>query len=299
MGIRADMNPEYSGTDRALDAFARSRTLQAMAESMQPALRDWLESDSPQRRPIKDLLHGTFLGHPLHPLLTDVPIGAWTVTAICDTLELFGIDRYRDVAGVTLFIGALGAAGAALTGLADWSDTKDEPQRLGMLHAILNSAALTSYITSLLGRRNGARRLGLAAAFAGFGLMTAAAYVGGELSFGMQLGVKHTSVPVQPLDDFVRVLDVPPPDGAMQPAEAAGIPLLVTRSATGVRAVSGVCTHRGAALAEGTQDGACVRCPWHGSRFSLDDGRVLEGPATFGLAGFETRTSDGAVWVRS
>ena len=98
----------------------------------------------------------------------------------------------------------------------------------------------------------------------------------------------------------MRALDAPPPaNGAMQKAEAAAIPLLVTRTNTGVHAVSGVCTHRGAALGDGTQDGTCVRCPWHGSRFSLEDGRVLEGPATFSLAGFETRTSDGAVWVRA
>ncbi|HEY5348369.1 MAG TPA: Rieske (2Fe-2S) protein [Candidatus Lustribacter sp.] len=294
------MNPEYASTDRPLDAWARNRTLTRIAERIQPVLRNLLESDAPRRRPIKDLLHGTFLGHPLHPLFTDVPIGAWTVTAVCDALELFGIRRYRDTAQTALVIGALGAAGAAVTGLADWSDTKDEPQRLGMLHALLNSAALASYAGSLVARRRGARRLGLAGAFAGYGLMATAAYIGGELSFGMQLGVKHTAVPLEPSPDFARVLDEPALTGSsMHAAETATIPLLVTRLDDRVHAVSGVCTHRGAALAEGKQEGRCVRCPWHGSRFSLEDGRVVEGPATFDLATFDTRVAGGVISARA
>jgi nitrite reductase/ring-hydroxylating ferredoxin subunit len=116
----------------------------------------------------------------------------------------------------------------------------------------------------------------------------------------MQLGVKHTAVPVDPPKDFVRVLDESAlTGGAMQKAEVDTIPLLVTRFGAATHAVTGVCTHRGAPLAEGTQEGLCVRCPWHGSRFSLEDGRVIEGPATFGLASFETQIVDGAVSVRA
>jgi nitrite reductase/ring-hydroxylating ferredoxin subunit/uncharacterized membrane protein len=293
------MNPEYSATDRPLDALARNRTLTLLAEAVQPALRALLEGEGPQRRAIKDLLHGSFMGHPLHPLMTDIPIGAWTMTALFDALDLCGNRRYRDAADLTLVAGVAGAVCAALTGLADWSDTKDEPQRVGMLHAILNSAALTSYLTSLFARKREARRFGLLTAFAGYGLMTAAAYLGGELSFGMQLGVKHTAVPIEPPADFVPAVDAERlTQGVMHAAEARSIPLLVTRFGESTRAVSGVCTHRGAPLAEGIQDRTCVRCPWHGSRFSLEDGRVSEGPATFGLATFETQIANGTVAVR-
>jgi nitrite reductase/ring-hydroxylating ferredoxin subunit len=169
-----------------------------------------------------------------------------------------------------------------------------------MLHAILNTASLTSYLTSLIARRCGARGFGIAAAAAGYGLMSVAAFLGGELSFGMQLGVKHTAVPAEPPQDFVRVLDASAlSDGVMHAAEVETIPLLVTRTGAAANAVSGVCTHRGAPLAEGTQAGNCVRCPWHGSRFALDDGRVVEGPASFGLACFEARITEGAVSVRA
>ena len=231
--------------------------------------------------------------------MTDIPIGAWSVAAVCDAIELAGIERYRDAADVAIAIGALGAVGAAVTGLADWSDTKDEPQRLGMLHATLNSAALATYVAALIARRSGARRFGLAAAFAGYGLMALAGYLGGELAFGMQLGVKHTVIPVDPPLSFVHVLDPTElSEGAMHAATANALPVLVTRFNGTTRAVSGVCTHRGAPLADGEQVGNCVRCPWHGSRFSLEDGHIEEGPATFPLPDYETQVAAGGVSVR-
>ena len=293
------MNPEFGSPDGPLDALAHNRTLGQLAAVIQPVLRAALEGDDDRHRAIKDLLHGTFLGHPLHPPLTDIPIGAWTVAAACDVLDVAGVHRFRDAADIAIAVGAAGAAGAAVTGLADWSDTADEPQRLGMLHALLNSAALVSYVTSLIARRSGARRFGILTAFAGYGLMSVAAYIGGELSFGLQLGVKHTAVPVDPPADFVRALDEAALTGdLMHGAAADTIPLIVTRIGAAAHAVSGACTHRGAPLVEGTKEGDCVRCPWHGSRFSLRDGRVVEGPATFPLTPFETRVAGGAISVR-
>jgi nitrite reductase/ring-hydroxylating ferredoxin subunit/uncharacterized membrane protein len=293
------MNPEFT-SGAFLRQWSKNRTLARLADAIQPTLAALFESSDARRRPIKNLLHGTFLGHPLHPPLTDIPIGAWSVAAVCDGLEICGVKRYRDAADVAIVIGAMGAIGAAVTGLADWSDTSGEPQRLGMLHAILNTTALTAYVTSMAARRSGARPFGIAAAFGGYSLMTLAAFIGGELSLGMQLGVKHTVIPVDPPQDFKHVLDESElTGGVMHAAEVDTIPLLVTRFERTVRAVSGACTHRGAPLAEGSQEDRCVRCPWHGSRFSLEDGAVIEGPATFALASFETQVSDGAVSVRS
>jgi nitrite reductase/ring-hydroxylating ferredoxin subunit/uncharacterized membrane protein len=292
------MNPEFN-SDALLRSWSKNRRLAQLAEVIQPVVRSLFERDDASRRALKNLLHGTFLGHPLHPPLTDIPIGAWTVAATCDALELCGVEGYRDAADLAIAVGAVGAAGAAITGLADWSDTTDEPQRLGMLHAILNTTALSSYVVSTIARRTGGRRIGIATAFAGYSLMTAAAFLGGELSFGMQLGVKHTAIPVDRPQDFTRVLDESAlTENAMHAAAVETIPLLVTRIAGTVRAVQGACTHRGAPLIEGVQEDACVRCPWHGSRFSLEDGSVLEGPATFALATFETQVTDGAVAVR-
>lgn len=295
------MNPEITGTDRPLDAVARdAKWLDGLADLIQPTLRSLLEGDGPGKRAVKDVLHGLPLGHPLHPPLTDVPIGAWSVAAIADLLDVLGLKQFRATADHGVAIGVVGALGAAVTGLADWSDTKDEPRRLGMLHALLNTGALSAYGLSLIARKRGARSFGRRAAFAGYAVMATAAFIGGELSFGLQLGVKHTSVPLDPPADFVPVLpqaELTP--AQMRAAKVADIPVLVTRDDAGIHAVSGVCTHRGAPLAEGAQEGDCVRCPWHGSRFRLRDGTVAEGPATFPLERFETRTdADGTVLIR-
>ena len=290
------MNPEITSTERPVDAVARAGILQRVANAIAPPLQKLLESE--RAGAVKNVLHGTFLGHPLHPLLTDVPIGAWTVTAVCDLLEVLGFGE-RDGADVALGVGIAGAAAAAVTGLADWSDTKDEPQRLGVAHGLCTTSALLCYMASLAARRAGSRGLGIALSMTGYAILTGGAYLGGELSLGMQLGVKHTAVPIEPGPDFVRVLDSSAvAEGATHAADAGGIPVLVSRRGGACRTVSGVCTHRGAPLSEGTFEGACVVCPWHGSRFSVEDGSIAEGPATFPLATFETREQDGGVSVR-
>jgi nitrite reductase/ring-hydroxylating ferredoxin subunit/uncharacterized membrane protein len=293
------VNPEISSTGRLVDAAARSTALDGLADAIQPPLQAWLEGEGPVRRAIKDALHGTSIGHALHPMLTDVPIGAWTVTAASDLLALCGARTGREAGDFALRIGVAGAIAAAAAGWADWSDTKDEPRRLGLLHALLNGGALACYVGSLAARRANARGLGVALSLTGYGAVVTAAYLGGELSLGMQLGVKHTAVPVEPGDAFVRVIDEADVSaGGMCAANADGVPLLVARVDGEIRAVGGVCTHRGAPLAEGERDGRCVRCPWHGSRFDLADGTVVEGPATFPLPVFDVRLADGGVSVR-
>lgn len=296
------MNPEITSTERPLDRAARANTwLDRLGEAIQPPLRATLESDAAGRRTIKDLLHGRPLGHPLHPPLTDIPVGAWSVATIADLLDIAGLPQFRATAGHAIAVGAIGALGAALTGLADWSDTTDEPRRLGTAHALLNTAALSAFGFSLLLRKRGAQNLGRAAAFAGYATMATAAFIGGELSFGMQLGVKHTAEPIEPPAEYVPLLpQASLTPGSMQAANLLGISLLVTSDGADIHSVSGVCTHRGAALAEGTQEGDCVRCPWHGSRFRLRDGAVVEGPATFPLARFESvADASGTVLARA
>jgi nitrite reductase/ring-hydroxylating ferredoxin subunit/uncharacterized membrane protein len=294
------MNPEVTTGDGLTDRAAQLPGLDALADRIQPAVRDALEGNGPVRGPLKNLLHGTFLGHPLHPLITDIPIGAWSLAAVMDVLEMRGSVRYRDAADLAIGIGALGAVAAAVTGLADWSDTAEKPRRIGMVHALLNSAALASYGISLAARKAGARRAGIATAFLGYATMTAAAYLGGELSFGMQLGVKHTALAVNPPDDWERVLDASAlAAGDMQTVTIDAGPFLLTREGDTVHAVSDVCTHRGAPLHEGERTGGCITCPWHGSRFALDDGRVVEGPATFGLARLDARLAGGEIALRA
>jgi nitrite reductase/ring-hydroxylating ferredoxin subunit/uncharacterized membrane protein len=293
---RLVLNPELPLNRRIADRVARLPWLGSIADAIQPKIAKAIAAGGPA---VKNALAGTWLGHPLHPVLTDIPTGAWTVTAALDVCELFGADRFAAGADASLLIGMAGAYGAVATGYADWSDTSGAPKTVGLAHATLNGAATTLYLGSFVARRRRSRGIGIALAMAGYGLMSAAAYLGGELSLGMNLGAKHTAVPIFPPDDFTPVLD--DADLAKDKptrVEFAGIPLLLLRTGDEIRAIGAACTHRGAPLDEGTFEDGCIRCPWHGSLFSFEDGRVLEGPASFPQPIFETRLRGGKIEVR-
>ncbi len=292
------MNPEISSTDRLVDRLSRATVLDPVADVIAPLVSKTLEGTGPLA-PLKDLLHGKPLGHSLHVVMTDVPIGAWTMAAVFDTLELCGRTEFAAAADVSIGVGLAGGVGAIVTGLAEWADTKDEPRRLGLAHALTNDVAFALYSLSFGLRRSGKRGAAIASAFAGYAVVSFGAYLGGELSLGHQIGVKHTVTPIEPSPDFVAVLPESELGDEPKTATLDGIPLLLSRTARGeVAAVSAVCTHRGAPLGEGSFAGDCVTCPWHGARFDLASGSVLEGPATFPLARFETRIVAGQIEAR-
>ena len=293
------MTPEHSGTDRPIDRLSRDPRLDAIADVLQPIVQRAVNATGGSNSFVSDLLHGRFLGHALHPLVTDIPIGAWSMTAAFDALAAFGVRDLEAGADAALIIGIAGAAAAGITGYAEWSDTDGEPRRLGAAHAVLNSSALLSYIVSFALRRGGQRPAGVAIGMLGYALVGAAAYLGGELAFGLAIGVKHTAEAVKPEADFRRVCaadDIA--DGQTRPAFAGDDAVLLTRSAGDVSCVSGICTHRGAPLRDGNIVDGCVRCPWHGSLFALHDGTVKAGPATFDLQRFEARMEDSEIAVR-
>jgi nitrite reductase/ring-hydroxylating ferredoxin subunit/uncharacterized membrane protein len=243
---------------------------------------------------LKDALYGTWLGHPLHPAITDVPVGAWTATAVFD---LLGEERAADA---SLKLGVLGAAGAAVTGLAQWYDLQEmkEPRRLGTLHAMLNTAALSLYLASWSLRDNDQRGAGVATAMAGYGVATASAWIGGDLSFRLGIGVSRNAFehPSRKWKDAAALDEVA--DGGLTRVEVDGTPIVLLRDSDRIHATSATCTHVGGPLDEGELDGTRVTCPWHGSTFDLSDGTVVHGPATTPLNAFEARVKDGRVQVR-
>ncbi len=292
------MNPEITSTDRLVDRLSRAKALDPVANAIQGLVRKALEGTGPLA-PVRDLLHGKPLGHSLHVALSDVPVGAWTMAAVFDSLELCGRDEFAAAADLAVAVGLAGGLGAIATGLAEWADTKDEPKRLGLVHALSNDFAFGVYSLALVLRRTGRRRAGLATALAGYAVVSFAAYLGGELSLGHQIGVRHTAVPREPADAFVSVLPENELGALPKTADLGGIPLLLSRDRRGdIHAVAAVCTHRGGPLGEGSFADGCVTCPWHGGRFDLTDGTVLEGPATFPLARFETRVLQGQIQAR-
>jgi nitrite reductase/ring-hydroxylating ferredoxin subunit/uncharacterized membrane protein len=237
----------------------------------------------------RDLLSGTWLGHPVHPMLTDLPIGFWTSAWV---LDLVGPRRHREAARVLVGLGVLSALPAAATGASDWRDTTGRAQRVGLVHAAANSTAAGLYLASWLARRRGHTARGIALGMAGATAATVGGYLGGHLTQVLGVGVDAARVP-DALTDWTRALDEEAVTTAPTRVRVDGVELMVFRVDTRVVAMGAVCPHRGAPLEEGTVDDGCVECPWHGSRFRIDDGALVRGPAATPLVPFEAR-EDGA-----
>lgn len=215
---------------------------------------------------------------------------------LCDALAP-GLRKMLDSAGP---LEPLASTLHGTSGITEWSDTRDDARRLGMAHALLNTVGFGCYVASLGLRIRGNRTAARAIAFAGYAVSSFAAYLGGELSFGMRLGTKHTAYPNVPPDAFAPVLPVADLKDKPVRVEVSGIAMLLSRDNRGqISAVSAICTHRGAALDEGEFADGCVTCPWHHARFVLATGDVVRGPATFPLAHFQTRVSGQMIEVRS
>jgi len=229
---------------------------------------------------LKNALHGVWLGHPLHPVLTDIPIGAWTTALALDAkAAASGDDSYTRAADFALAFGLAGAVGSAVTGLTDWSETDGRAKRVGLLHGLLNVAATTLVATAYVLRRRDDRGTAQALAVAGISLATAGAYLGGDLVYGERIGVTHavvdepeTFTPVLPSADLA--------DGTMRRARSGDLDVLLVRQQGRACALAHPCAHLGGPLSEGELKDGTVVCPWHGSEFRIDDGAVVNGPST-------------------
>ena len=267
--------------------------LDNVAEQMERAFAPFLGQEAP--RGPRDLLYGTWLGHPLHAAVITVPVGSWSATMIFD---LMGEERAADL---SLGLGLVGAIGSAATGAAQWQDTTNQegPRRLGALHALLNVAATTLMAGSWVLRKQGRRRTGLALSTAGLGINLASAWLGGELAYDLGIGVDHAAFEKPPTDwTTVAVLD-DLRDGKPHRVDADGTPILLLRQGDQIRAIGATCPHLGGPLEEGTIDGDTVTCPWHGSVFSLADGALIHGPAMMPVAAYEVRIENGNVAIRA
>jgi nitrite reductase/ring-hydroxylating ferredoxin subunit/uncharacterized membrane protein len=246
--------------------------------------------------PVKDALSGTWLGHALHPLLTDLPIGFWTSAWV---LDLVGGKKAAPAARKLDGLGILAAVPPALTGASDWADTTDGDRRVGLVHAAANSVALTAFTVSYLQRRKGRRLAGIAWGWVGALAATAGGHLGGHLAYALGVGVDNTTFEDGPSEwtDVAAAGDLA--DGRPHLVDAGGVDVLVIREDGAVRAIADRCTHRGGPLHEGSTAGGCVTCPWHGSVFRLDDGEVERGPAALPQPVYETRVRGDRVEVRA
>jgi nitrite reductase/ring-hydroxylating ferredoxin subunit len=245
-----------------------------------------------RRRTLMDLLQGRWLGHALHPVLSDVPLGLWTSVPV---LDLIGDDT-----GATMLVavGCVAAGATAATGAADWSVTYGRDRRLALAHGLVNTAALALQVGSLAARLRGRRGRGRLLSVAGLATGAAAAYLGGDLVFDRALAVNHTAWLSGPAEWTDVADDTDVTEGVLSVVDVDDRKVLLTRVDGIVCALENTCSHAGGPLNEGSVEDGHVVCPWHGSRFRLRDGAVLGGPATFPQPHFEARKLDGRVQIR-
>lgn len=271
-------------------AIERSRALDSVGRALTNLFARMVRPGS-----LKDLLSGTWLGHPLHPLLTDVPIGSWTSGMV---LDLVGGEAAEDAADVLIGLGVLSAVPTAVTGLSELADVMEKEDRsVGVAHAIGNVTTVALFGLSYALRRRGRRATGIALSMAGGAVATASAYLGGHLVYRRVVGPSRAID--GPLPDWTPVLDSEElAEGKPRRVAVGTAQIMLYREGGRTFAVSNRCSHRGGPLHKGTVGDGRATCPWHLSTFSLEDGSVLRGPATAPQPAYDVRERDGRLEVR-
>jgi nitrite reductase/ring-hydroxylating ferredoxin subunit/uncharacterized membrane protein len=248
-------------------------------------------------RPLKDFLNGTWLGHPIHAAITDIPIGALTVTVILD------LANQRAAADIALVIGILTMLAAAVAGFADYTDTDGTARTRASLHSTLMVVALVIYLVSLAQRAGNPpdRTVPVVLSIVAYLIVLTSAYVGGDVvyAFGNMVSrhafawPSHEWHPLQ-LDGGLDLGTLP--EGEPAHAQLGDDGLVLVRIAGSVHALDATCAHAGGPLAEGRVVDGCVECPWHQSRFRLRDGTVAQGPAVYDQPRYEIRAAEAGGW---
>jgi nitrite reductase/ring-hydroxylating ferredoxin subunit len=270
-----------------------TRQLAELAEPLDEVAEPVQAAVNAVPQPLRDVLDGVWFGNPLHPALTDVPIGAWSAAFVLDLAGSPAADQ-------ALGVGILGAVPTALTGLNDWSHLKDDARRIGTVHALLNSMALALNVASYVARRDGHRGLGRLLSGVAYAGTLFSAHLGGHLSFGLGVRVNRTAFE-SPRDRYAPVCDEEELNGGkLVGVELEGEAVVVSRSEESgeVCAIAATCSHLGGPLDQGSREGDTVVCPWHGSRFDLCSGEVRGGPAVYPQPRYEARVRSGKVEIR-
>jgi nitrite reductase/ring-hydroxylating ferredoxin subunit/uncharacterized membrane protein len=278
----------------AVEQLARLDQLDQPAKVVGKSVRDTIP-----KGPVKDALSGTWLGHALHPLLTDLPIGTWTSAVLLDWL---GGRKANGAADRLIGLGLVASVPASVTGMNDWADTEvasDSVRRVGIVHAASNVTAAALFGASLLARRGGSRGTGKLLALAGAGMLGFSGHLGGHLSYAEGVGVDQTAFEDPPEDWTAVMRESDLAEGEARYAEAHGVGVLVARHDGELHALSNRCAHRGGPLDEGEIADGCVTCPLHGSVFRLSDGGVVRGPSAYPQPVWHVRVRDGIVELKA
>ena len=247
---------------------------------------------------IRDLLVGRWLGHPLHAVLTDAPIGILFLVIVFDVIDDPG------AAAITLAVGILAMLAAALAGFADYADTDGKARERATLHSSLMLLALVGYLVSLafrLGSGPVASAAGVWLSVLSFLVLSAAAYVGGDVVYVLGNMVSRHAfrgagtkwIALEPAEAESGEI----PEGRPIKAKLGVNTLVLVRQGERVLALHETCAHAGGPLSEGKLvDGGIIECPWHFSRYRLADGHVVRGPSVYDQPAYEVRRREGGGW---
>jgi len=251
------------------------------------------------RERVSNFLHGTWLGHPLHPAMTALPTGAVATAVALDAARVLPghSAACRDASRLALGVGLAGSIGAALTGVTDWQHTQQQSRRVGLVHGVLNALATALYVMSWWDRRRGRHLRGATSSAVGYGITLGSGYLGASLVYRSGVGV-DSSGPRLVTDDWKPVLPVTALNGEPQRVNVDGVDVVLHRDGDDVLAVGDRCPHLGAPMSDGWVDRGRVVCPWHGSRFECGSGEVVRGPATAPLPSYPTRIRRGVIEIR-
>ena len=249
----------------------------------------------PQESARKDLLSGTWLGRPLHPMLTDVVIGVWKSASV---LDIVGGKRAERAADQLVLTGNVAALPTIAAGLSDWAELWGAQQRVGSIHALGNATALSVQTLSFMARRSGKRKKARLLSLTAMAIAGASAYLGGNLSFVKGVGVNQTAFEQWPQEWTPVIAEEDLVEDTLTPARADGVRIMLYKKSEQLYALSDRCSHRGCPLHLGQVNDLMLECSCHGSIFRLSDGGVVRGPATMPAPTYEVRCQDGKVEVR-
>jgi nitrite reductase/ring-hydroxylating ferredoxin subunit/uncharacterized membrane protein len=273
-----------------IDQIGKVEALDKVGDQVDKALRPLFDDTK-----VKNALSGVWLGHRLHPMLTDVVLGSFTSATLIDYLA----PRHRVAARRLIAVGIVAAVPTIASGWSDWVDVYEDGRRIGLVHSTANAVGVSLFARSWLRRGKRSRGGGRISALAGLAVMSVGGYLGGHLSYVQGVGVDHTAFQpkIEEWTDVVASVDVP--EGGNATATVNEVEILVVRHDGRLSALANRCSHAGQPLGEGKIEGACVTCPAHGSTFQLDDGSVVRGPAASPQPVFDVRETNGRIEVRS
>ncbi|MEV0721869.1 nitrite reductase/ring-hydroxylating ferredoxin subunit [Micromonospora palomenae] len=277
-----------------MNKIEQNAALDPVGDRLQRAVQSTLRG---QR--VRDLLHGVWLGHPLHPAMVQVPVGAWISAAVLDLLP-----GQRRAATTLVGLGTVSALPAAVAGLNDWAALARDQRRVGLVHAASNSVALVFYASSLAARMRGRHGMGRALAYLGLSAASAGAYIGGHLAYKQGAQVSQSISELHRMtDEWKAIADLATlPQRELITREVDDVSVILYRHGDDVTVMLERCPHQSGPLGEGDVqeiDGhTCVVCPWHGSAFRLNGGEVVHGPSANDQQILPTRVVDGILQTK-